>query len=991
MRAPRGVFALLAPLTVAAAALSATLPAGLAAAGPAWPPSGALVLAEVVTGGASASDEYVEIANAGATAADLGGCELVYVTATGATTTRKAIFASPLPLVPGQHLLVANAAGIYGPLADATYAGGLAADGGALALRRVDGTVIDAVGWGTATNSYVEGTVAPAPPAKSSLERLPGGPAGNTQDTNDNRADWFVQPNPIPQSLASTPVPGPTATPSATAVASPSATATAAPTPTPAASDTPTPDPTEFESSLPVPTDTPEPGPTSGPTDATSPGDSSTPAETPTAAATPAPTAAATPAPTAAATPAPTATPTQTPTATPTQTPTATPTPSRTPTPAPATPTPTPTRSPSPSPSPSTSPSAAPTEQVLGVESIAAARAQPSGTRVHVAGIVTVGPGLVGADDLLAIQDSSGGIFVRLPAPGDGPAIGRTVDVEGTLAAPYGQLEVRDVTALAVGDDEAELAGARAELTDVGEGTEGSLLTIRGTVASVETDSGRLTIMVGDGTNSVRVLSDPPAGLSKSDVSKGDVVLATGIVGQHATATGRLDGYRLWLRRPTDLIVRAPIATEAPEAPSTPTGTPVYGSLSAALRIRGAAVDVEATVTATAGLLDFGNPTVVVDDGTAAVAVVLPGGAEVPRVGMRVRVAGKVGSWEGGPTVIAAQVEAQGSLQAIAPRPTVGPLDGSLEWRLVQVSGRIDRFVPAGARWRADMLVDGHSVIILGEPSAAIPLSKTSVGRLAVVIGIVRRSTSDSSVFQLLPRTALDFRLGPAPNALGAGAAAGSAGAADGGTRSEGSSAAAAASTVGIGSLAAYVGRSVTVSGLVTQTAAGTVTLDDGSGEVRVGGAAAADAIAMLEPGDAVEVTGLLERDDAGLVVDADPLSIVDLPGDWDDATTDAVSPAVLPAGMSTSSAATPAFVSTAVSTAVDASIRQVSPTATPADGPALLMLALVAIGAAAAAVVFARPGGPLRRLTVPGPSALSSWLVRRGPRRPRFGRRRHR
>ncbi len=70
---------------VAAAAAAATLPPGLAAAGPAWPPSSGLVLAEVMTGGASASDEYVEIANAGPTAADLGGCELVYVTASGAT------------------------------------------------------------------------------------------------------------------------------------------------------------------------------------------------------------------------------------------------------------------------------------------------------------------------------------------------------------------------------------------------------------------------------------------------------------------------------------------------------------------------------------------------------------------------------------------------------------------------------------------------------------------------------------------------------------------------------------------------------------------------------------------------------------------------------------------------------------------------------------------------------------------------------------------
>ena len=63
-----------------------------AAEGPpgAWLPSPDLVVGEVVTGGASASDEWIEIHDRGGLAADLGGLELVYVTATGGTVTRKA-------------------------------------------------------------------------------------------------------------------------------------------------------------------------------------------------------------------------------------------------------------------------------------------------------------------------------------------------------------------------------------------------------------------------------------------------------------------------------------------------------------------------------------------------------------------------------------------------------------------------------------------------------------------------------------------------------------------------------------------------------------------------------------------------------------------------------------------------------------------------------------------------------------------------------------
>src|SRR6266566_587142 len=159
----------------AIALASSGAPASQAASSVAWPISTGLLLAEVVTGGASASDEYVEITNGGSVDADLGGIELVYITSSGAAVTRKATWSSPRPLGPGQHLLVANVLGVYAPTADGSYSGGLAATGGALALRVVGGAPIDALGWGDATNGFVEGTAAPAPAARSSIERKPGG------------------------------------------------------------------------------------------------------------------------------------------------------------------------------------------------------------------------------------------------------------------------------------------------------------------------------------------------------------------------------------------------------------------------------------------------------------------------------------------------------------------------------------------------------------------------------------------------------------------------------------------------------------------------------------------------------------------------------------------------------------------------------------------------------------------------------------------------
>ena len=53
------------------------------AAAVAWPVSTAALLAEVVTGGASASDEFVEITNAAAASIDLQNVELIYISSAG--------------------------------------------------------------------------------------------------------------------------------------------------------------------------------------------------------------------------------------------------------------------------------------------------------------------------------------------------------------------------------------------------------------------------------------------------------------------------------------------------------------------------------------------------------------------------------------------------------------------------------------------------------------------------------------------------------------------------------------------------------------------------------------------------------------------------------------------------------------------------------------------------------------------------------------------
>ena len=182
-----------------------------AAAAVGWPPSDGLVVAEVVTGGGSASDEYVELANAGTAPVDLAGLEVAYVTSSGATVTRKAAWTASLLVEPGRRILLANTLGTYAAMADATYSGGLAATGGSIVLRPIGGLPVDAVGWGDALSSFVEGTAAPAPAAGTSIERT-------DVDTNDNAADFSVNAAPVAQGLAwepspsSSPAPQPTPT-----------------------------------------------------------------------------------------------------------------------------------------------------------------------------------------------------------------------------------------------------------------------------------------------------------------------------------------------------------------------------------------------------------------------------------------------------------------------------------------------------------------------------------------------------------------------------------------------------------------------------------------------------------------------------------------------------------------------------------------------------------------------------------------------------------
>ena len=141
---------------------------------------------EVQTGGTTALDEFIELYNTCPDRAfDLTGYALVYRSATGTTDSPRVSFTSGGFTAGKPYFVCANSG--YAGTADATYTDGLAAAGGGLALRDPDGAIVDSVGWGTATNAYVEGSPAPAPAASQSIARTPDG-----HDTDDNSVDFKI-------------------------------------------------------------------------------------------------------------------------------------------------------------------------------------------------------------------------------------------------------------------------------------------------------------------------------------------------------------------------------------------------------------------------------------------------------------------------------------------------------------------------------------------------------------------------------------------------------------------------------------------------------------------------------------------------------------------------------------------------------------------------------------------------------------------------------
>ena len=351
----------------------------------------------------------------------------------------------------------------------------------------------------------------------------------------------------------------------------------------------------------------------------------------------------------------------------------------------------------------------------------------------------------------------------------------------------------------------------------------------------------------------MKVLADASSAVAASTFSVGGTYRVTGIVGQRATRTGALDGYRLCLRDAADVAIVAPAPTPRPSATASPTPRPTASasasppadrpiSIAAAKRTSGRSVAIVAVVTAPASLLDGSGKLFVVQDGSGAIEVRAPSAATAPAVGSRVRIDGAVGTSYGAPRLAATRIERLGTVTVPAPMLLYRAPGVAQEWRLVTVRGRIDAVNKLGDRWRAELVVGKERVVVLGQAGAGIPVASVLEGHLATVVGIVRRPypTAKDRRYAVLPRGRSDLRVdGLAATGQGAGGdgvagpghagGPGSATAAGQGASAPPNGSAPAVPDADLVALASLDGRSVRVGGIVGDLLPDGFLLDDGT------------------------------------------------------------------------------------------------------------------------------------------------------------------
>ena len=153
------------------------------------------------------NDEFIELHNISSSAVDLNGYRVVYRSAGGTNDVLFAEWTTSTIIAPGGYYLIASTAYdgtvtpnlLYNPT---TCACSMSATGGGIAIRNGavnTGVIVDSVGYGTATNAFIETAVTAAPAANAGQARKSNG----CQDTDNNASDFSTVNPSAPRNAAS--------------------------------------------------------------------------------------------------------------------------------------------------------------------------------------------------------------------------------------------------------------------------------------------------------------------------------------------------------------------------------------------------------------------------------------------------------------------------------------------------------------------------------------------------------------------------------------------------------------------------------------------------------------------------------------------------------------------------------------------------------------------------------------------------------------------
>jgi uncharacterized repeat protein (TIGR01451 family) len=231
--------------------------------------------------------------------------------------------------------------------------------------------------------------------------------------------------------------------------------------------------------------------------------------------------------------------------------------------------------------------------------SLAAARALPINSPVYVSGYVNFPPGLLAGatqtQDEFMMQDAAQGTTgVSVYYSGSTTkfskfSVGDEVSVRGTLDAYNGKLEVVVITPTSAISTGVNLALTPLSRTtgQIGEGTEGVLVQVSGTVTSV---SAPLHVFIDDGNGAVDIFRDQDVpGLSFTNFQVGDRIRVIGVGTQYDTAAPYDTGYEVSVRAQADVVEYPSVISVSPL--NNATNVPVNTNITATFNVTMTNVD----------------------------------------------------------------------------------------------------------------------------------------------------------------------------------------------------------------------------------------------------------------------------------------------------------------------------------------------------------------------------------------------------------------